>query len=80
MTVNQIDLDNFHHFATHLLAQTGREISLEELVTKWRNEREHAETVESVRRGVADADAGRVRDLADVDTKIRSELGFSPRG
>lgn len=80
MTVNQSDLDGFHHFATDLLAQAGRELSLEELVNKWRAERAHAETVESVRRGVADAEAGRMHDLADVDAKIRTELGFRPRG
>ena len=79
MTVTQSDLNNFHDFATHLLAQTGRELSLEELVTQWQSERDQAETVASVRRGVADAEAGRVHDLADVDAVIRRELGFSHR-
>lgn len=80
MTVNQSDLDSFHHFATHILAHAGRDLSLEELIGKWRAEREYAETVESVRRGVSDAESGRVHDLADVDAKIRTELGFPPRG
>jgi hypothetical protein len=80
MTVNQSDLDSFHHFATDLLAQAGRELSLDEIVNKWRAGREHAETIESVCRGIADAEAGRMHDLADVDAKIRTELGFAPRG
>ena len=80
MTVNQTDLDSFHHFATHLLSHAERDLSLEELINKWRAEREHSETVDSVRRGVADAEAGRMHDLADVDAKIRAELGFTPRG
>ena len=80
MTVNQCDLENFHDFATHLLVQAGREFSLEELVSRWCAEREQAETVESVRRGIADAEAGRVHDLTEVDARIRSERGFPPRG
>jgi hypothetical protein len=79
MTVNQSDLDSFHDFATSFLAQTDSEFSLEELVNKWRAERELAEAVESVRRGIADAEAGRVHDLADIDEKIRKELGFPAR-
>ena len=79
MIVNQSDLNNFHDFATHLLAQSGRKLSLEELITQWRSERDLAETVESVRHGVADAAAGRVHDLADADVAIRRELGFSHR-
>ena len=79
MTVNQSDLDSFHHFATNMLAHSDRDFSLEELLKKWRAEREMAETVQSVRRGVADAEAGRTHDLADVDAKIRQELGFHVR-
>jgi hypothetical protein len=79
MIVNQSDLDNFHDFATHLLAKTGAYLSLDELVRKWCAEREHAETVESIERGVADAREGRLHELSDVDAKIRAELGFPPR-
>jgi hypothetical protein len=67
MTVDQSDLDSFHDFATNLLSHTNRHFSLEELVKQWRSERERAETVESVLRGVADAGAGRLHDLADVE-------------
>ena len=79
MIVNQSDLDSFHNFATHLLATSAGDLSLDELLSQWRAKREQAETVESVRRGVADADTGRLRDLADVDAKIRADLGFPAR-
>ncbi len=79
MTINQSDLDSFHHFATNELAHGGPELNLEELISRWQAERDHAETVASIRRGITDADSGRVHDLDDVDTKIRSELGFSAR-
>jgi predicted transcriptional regulator len=79
MTISQSDLDNFHCFATNQLASTERDVSLEELVSTWRAQQAVAETLESIRRGVADADAGRTHSVADVDAKIRSELGFPAR-
>jgi hypothetical protein len=79
MTVNQSDLDSFHDFATNFLSHTESSFSLEELILKWRAEREVTETVESIRRGSADAQAGRLHDLAEVDEKIRSQLGFPAR-
>src|SRR5437762_2192498 len=63
MTVNQSELDSFHHFATHELAHAGRDLELEELIRHWHEQRERSETVQSIRRGVADADAGRLHDL-----------------
>jgi hypothetical protein len=79
MIVNQSDLDSFHDFATRLLATTVGDLSLDDLLSQWQAKREQAETVESVRRGVADADAGRLHDLTDVDAKIRADLGFPAR-
>jgi predicted transcriptional regulator len=79
MTINQSDLDSFHQFATHLLGQAGQDLSLERMIAMWQAEREQKETIESIRRGLADAAAGRVQDLTDVDAKIRSELGSPAR-
>jgi predicted transcriptional regulator len=80
MTVSQTELDSFHTFATHVIAQSGSKLSLEDLIQQWYAEREREETLASIRRGVADADAGRVRDIGDVDAEIRSALGFPARG
>ena len=80
MIVNKSDLDNFHDFATHLLAKADVDLSLDEIVRRWCAEREQSATVESIRRGVADADAGRLHDLADIDAKVRAKLGFPARG
>jgi predicted transcriptional regulator len=79
MTVNQNDLDSFHRFATHQLAQAGRDLTLEDLISQRNAQWEHANTVASIRRGLADAEAGRVHDLNEVDAKIRAELGFLTR-
>jgi hypothetical protein len=80
MTITQTELVSFHEFATDLLARAKRELSLEQIVQQWQSERDQAETIESIRRGVADATAGRMKDLAEINAKIRDELGFSKRG
>jgi predicted transcriptional regulator len=79
MTINQSDLNNFHQFATDVLARAGQELELEDLMRQWLAERDRAATVDSIRRGVADAEAGRVHDLADVDAGIREKLSFPAR-
>ncbi|HEY3393636.1 MAG TPA: hypothetical protein VGK58_13070, partial [Lacipirellulaceae bacterium] len=75
----QSDLDNFHVFATNESARAGRQVRLEELVSQWRARQIDGESVDSIRRGVADAEAGRTQSLANVDAKIRTELGFPAR-
>jgi len=79
LTVSQTDLDSFHRFATGLLAHQREELSLEQLVQQWYAEREREDTIASIRRGIADADAGHVRPLAEVDAEIRSKFGFPSR-
>jgi hypothetical protein len=79
MIISQSDLDSFHLFASRAIAQRGQGLSFEELVEQWRAEQEREETIESVRRGVEDADAGRVRSLAEVDKAIREKLAFPDR-
>lgn len=77
MHVTQHDLDSFHLFASRSLSKGGRDLSLEDLLKQWREE---LETIASVRRGTKDADAGRVRSLAEVDESIRAELGLPAAG
>jgi hypothetical protein len=79
MSVNQSDLDSFHQFAVRALAQQGDDLSLEDLLEQWRAQHDRAETIASVRRGVDDASAGRIRDAAEVDATIRTELRFPAR-
>jgi hypothetical protein len=82
MSMSQSELDGFHQFASNALASGGRDLSLEGLLRQWRDqqeEQEEVETIASIRRGIDDAEAGRVQNLADVDAKIRDELGFPAR-
>lgn len=79
MIVSQSDLDSFHQFASRVIAQRGDHLTFEELVAQWHAQQEREETIESVRRGVADADAGRMHDISEVDATIRGKLGFPGR-
>ncbi len=79
MIVNQSDLDSFHQFASRSIAQRGESLSFEDLVKQWHAQQDYEATIASVRRGVEDADAGRVRDVTDVDTTIRAALGLPER-
>jgi predicted transcriptional regulator len=66
MTITQSDLDSFHDFGSQFLARSKGKVTLEELVQQWCAERECNETIESIKRGVADAEAGRVQELVDI--------------
>lgn len=79
MSINQSDLDSFHDFASRIIARQADDRSLEDLIQLWRYEQEQKETIESIRRGVADAAAGRMCDLDEADARNRQELGFPPR-
>jgi hypothetical protein len=79
MSVSQTDLNSFHFFASEVLGRCGPDVSLEDLVKQWHAQRERDETIASVRRGVDDAAAGRLRDAAEVDTSIRMALGLPAR-
>ena len=59
-------------------SSAGRVSTSQELVEQWRVEQEREETIESVRRGVEDADAGRFRSVAEFDKAIREKLAFRP--
>ena len=77
MAVTQDDLDNFHRFATEKLRSTGAVDSLQDLLDMWRREQEYAETVNDIRQGLEDYDAGRAEPRAKAFTDIRRDLGLT---
>jgi predicted transcriptional regulator len=79
MPISQYDIDSFHSFATGELTNDNRNQSMEDLVERWRSQREEKETLASIQRGIEDADAGRVNSLDEVDANIRQKLGFPAR-
>lgn len=76
MPATKQEIDSFHQFASEQCAGLGIEVSLEELLVLWRQEREYSETVEDVRRGIHDFDAGRGQPLADAFQDVRAQLGL----
>lgn len=73
MSVTQTDLDDFRRFASERLATRGAN-SLADLLREWEAARERVETLDSIRRGLANADAGRIRPTQDVLDELRSGL------
>ncbi len=69
MPMTADELDRFHSFAHNKLG-TGGADSLQELVDLWTaeapDESQLRESMEALRRGLADAQAGRVRAAVDV--------------
>ena len=66
------ELETFHHFLSEQLATGNKELSPEEFLRLWRaQQRDYDETIEAVKEGVADMEAGRVRPLRDVAEEIR---------
>ncbi len=79
MSLSQSDIDSFHLFASQELTHLGPGQDLEEIVRRWQTQREEAEALASIRRGVEDAEAGRFQDIGTVDKGIREKLGFPTR-
>jgi predicted transcriptional regulator len=76
MSISQSDIDSFHLFASRELPNCAPGQMLEDLARKWQLQREQEETLASIRRGIEDAEAGRVRSIAEVDERISAELGM----
>jgi hypothetical protein len=76
MTVLQQEIEQFRDFATRVAA-TGDVESLQEILDLWHaehlSETERTASLESLCRGLADADAGRVRPADDVIEDLRRE-------
>ena len=77
MPATRQELDSFHRFASEKFADHGTDVSLEELLALWRQEREYSETVDDVRQGINDHDAGRGQALADAFHDVRAALGLT---
>lgn len=79
MVVTRDELVSFNEFVNKQMNNGSVALSLEDCLYQWRAERDRAETIASVQRGVEDIEAGRWYSLDEMDQHIREELGFSPR-
>jgi len=70
------ELENFTYFVKQKLSVNESKLSLEECVRMWRQQTERQATLDDVRQGQADAQAGLSQPLADAVDDIRQQLGF----
>ena len=78
------EIDSFHQFATsHLEFDEIDELSLDEVFDLWRianpSSSEMSESLASLRRGLADIEAGRVFSARAVIEELRGKLAVGPR-
>jgi hypothetical protein len=79
LPVTLAEIDSFSGFVRAKLRQDEPAPSLEECLEMWRAEREREETIDAVRRGIEDMEAGRFYTLEEVDRMFREEFGLDPR-
>ncbi len=65
------ELQNFREYLDRRIADGDIELSPENLLREWRDMRE---SMQSVRRGIADADAGRVRTAESLLDELQARL------
>lgn len=65
------ELQNFRQYLDQRLTDGSQELSPEEALRDWR---EHQQTIQSIRRGLADVEAGRTRPAVDVIEELRARL------
>jgi predicted transcriptional regulator len=73
-TQHPTESEAFYAFLGEQIQNGGRHTPPEELLKHWRQE--FNETVEAIRRGMADIEAGRYRSLAEVDADMRQKYGI----
>lgn len=70
----------FHDYLGGMLATEGAGLTLDEALTSWEIENQpgerREETLEAIRRGLADVDAGRTRPAEDVMNDLRRKYNL----
>ena len=77
MPISKSELDDFIRFATGKLDSEEEPASLEELLTQWREQCEYAATVDDIRQGLDDINAGKGQSVADAFRDVRHQLGLN---
>ncbi len=67
------ELDEFRDFAASRI-ESGRELTLVDLMIAWARETERHEAIEALREGLADVDAGRYRPADEFFDELQAKL------
>jgi hypothetical protein len=73
------DAEAFYEFLGQTLSHGERETPPEALLRKWRAKREYNETVEAIREGLAQMEAGLGKPLEEFDREFRERNGLPRR-
>jgi predicted transcriptional regulator len=73
MPLTQQELDRFYEFACEVIRNRGSDVSLDELIAKWRAAREREDVNAAIREGIDDLGAGRMRPAEDVTNDLRKK-------
>jgi hypothetical protein len=77
------DLKAFNAFIEELLTNGGTALTVDEALLRWEYENgsevERDETLQAIRQGLSDLDAGRTRPLEEFDREFRAKHGLPAR-
>ena len=76
MSVALQELEHFTHFAQQKLSANETHLSLEDCVRLWRQQTERDATLDDLRQGRADLEAGLAQPLAAAFDDVRRQLGL----
>lgn len=74
-TIHQ-EVDRFAEFVKRKVPSRDAAPSLEECLRLWCEEQELAETVDPIKRGIADIEARRVMSIEEAGRQIRANFGW----
>ena len=73
-TQSSTELQQYHQFQKELLDQGRTNLSPEEVLRLWRaGQQEYADTVEAIKEGLQDVEAGRVEPFEEFDERFRKK-------
>lgn len=76
MTITEDELQSFSRFVAEKMTDGCSELTLEECLRIWRTSQLESADLESIQRGIEDAEAGRLQPLDEVADEIRKEHGL----
>jgi hypothetical protein len=76
MSIALQELESFTHFAQEKLSEGESNLSLEDCVRLWRQQTERDSTLDDIRQGQTDLEAGLAQPLAEAFDDVRRQLGL----
>ena len=74
LAISAEQLEDFQRFASEKVKDGDTELTIEELLRLWRMEYDRLDSVNAIKKGIAEVEAGRVHALEDVNAKSAGGL------